>query len=224
MTDTDSEREILSGLLNLFTDARSLYDFSSLRIWREDGEVRFFLTNNPPPNKSKQNIVAKSTTAQMSECSPLSPPRHTSNEGPPTTSLTTKTRTSPATTRTQAKKKRRRESGTWSPEIFRNNDDQDFTLNVTHLEEEREDNFNTDVDEDDVIIPNVPVSNIFDALTCKENTEKIKLCYDCSYDKLENHGKHFEKSCDHCGSFQSVDHYQCKDCNFVSCIRCVIYE
>ena len=171
MTDLSPERDLLARLTNLFVDTRSIYKFSSLKLWTgENGEIRFFLTNNLPPNYGNRGHPPAADVP-----SPARPPPPSRTPEP--SSPTPPPRTSPATARRQSKRgKKRHISGADSPEIFREDLECAPDLNVSLIQTERdeEDDQHDDQQDDDepVYAPSVPVTNKYDILTDRSEEEK----------------------------------------------------
>lgn len=137
--------EILNQLTATFTAASDQFAFTSLRVWKENNEIRFFLSNLPPRHTRKN-----SSTHPSPGSSPKQDPHEQGEESDPQPATPTlhnmQTRGRPA-------RKRRKPSTDRTPEIARSKETSQPNIDTSSLELERT-----------LSIASIPCSNSFQAL------------------------------------------------------------
>ena len=146
-----SEEETLRALNSSFFALKQLQPLVTFRVWHEEGEVKFFLSNLAPRNKrSRPTHPSRNLTAQEKSKEEIQPPPPPS---PP-----------PASLRGRGRKRQCVSTSTPDRQTELIKDDRPSdSLQISNIQEERD--FSTTFLNQENSIPSIPCSNSFQVLS-----------------------------------------------------------
>ena len=224
MSPPTTEQEFISTLTQLFLAGKQSAPFISLRLWYEDGCIKYFFTNNPPKNYElfRRNSLGPPLPASI----PDEPPAPLLERNEPVQTNQNKSK------RGRPARKRRRPSDQSlpSPEIPRSNGqafhsvpeevsdyDAERDISIASVPEQASD-YEADKD---ISVASVPCSNSFQILADLEENEGLESCDEKNQEVEKGEGistktssSDFIRECVRCKQMKLVTLYDmlCRDC------------